>query len=386
MSNYRPTILRGEIAELKAERATLRDKVDNDTTLSQSELDKIVERANELNGQIDHLTEYVHSIELLAAERKAAPTFHIGTSGGQETHSRARNLVDAEHQRGRLPDSAAQAVTELLTEGTPRDLDLAERWTLAAGDEHYRGAFAKLAQDPKRGHMLFTTEEANAYRAAEAINVELRSLTSGTGGTGAGHLIPLTLDTSVMLSSAGSINPIRELATVKTTMTNQYKGISSAGATSEWKTEEAQAADGSPTFVQQPIPLFLADCFVPWSYEVELSADNLLDELLDVMRDSIAQLLATAYTTGNGTTAPQGLITGLAGTASEINGTGSEALIAADLYALQNALPARFQRQRDLAEPHRHGQHRAAVRDDERRAQVPVDARDPGDPARQAVV
>ncbi len=36
------------------------------------------------------------------------------------------------------------------------------------------------------------------------------------------------------------------------------------------------------------------------------------------------------------------LITGLAGTASEINGTGTEALIAEDVYALQNALPARF--------------------------------------------
>ena len=74
----------------------------------------------------------------------------------QETRSRARRLIDGEHSRGRLPDAAAESITELLTVGAPaRDLDLAERWALAAGDERYRGAFAKLAMDPTaRPHVV----------------------------------------------------------------------------------------------------------------------------------------------------------------------------------------------------------------------------------------
>ena len=66
--------------------------------------------------------------------------------------------------------------------------------------------------------------------------------------------------------------------------------------------------------------------------------------------DAADNLQATAFTTGNGTTAPrhhgttapQGIVTGLAGTASEINGGGSEVLDSADPYTFQSALPARF--------------------------------------------
>ena len=39
---------------------------------------------------------------------------------------------------------------------------------------------------------------------------------------------------------------------------------------------------------------------------------------------------------------PEGIVTDLVGDASEINGGGTEASIAADAYTLQNALPARF--------------------------------------------
>ncbi len=60
--------------------------------------------------------------------------------------------------------------------------------------------------------------------------------------------------------------------------------------------------------------------------------------------DSADNLMATAFTTGDGSRAPQGIVTGLAGTASEINTGGSEALDAADPYVLQNELPAASRR------------------------------------------
>jgi HK97 family phage major capsid protein len=61
-----------------------------------------------------------------------------------------------------------------------------------------------------------------------------------------------------------------------------------------------------------------------------------------VIVDAADNLQATAYTTGSGNGQPKGIVTALAGTSSEINGGGSEAIAAADAFTLQNALPARF--------------------------------------------
>ena len=88
--------------------------------------------------------------------------------------------------------------------------------------------------------------------------------------------------------------------------------------------------------------MHLGDAYVPYSYEVGQDAVNFLDELGEVLLDSADQLQATAYTTGTGSGQPEGIVTGLVGGASEINGGGSEAIIAADAYSLQNDLPARF--------------------------------------------
>lgn len=119
-------------------------------------------------------------------------------------------------------------------------------------------------------------------------------------------------------------------------------GVASAGATAEWKAEGVQAADGSPTLASASIPVFLADVDVVYSYEVGDDAVSFINELSRIIVDAVDGLVSTAYTTGGGSTAPQGIITGLAGTCSEINGGGSEVLAVGDPLLLQNALPPRF--------------------------------------------
>jgi HK97 family phage major capsid protein len=126
------------------------------------------------------------------------------------------------------------------------------------------------------------------------------------------------------------------------TTTNAWQGVLSAGATAEWRSEAAEAADGSPTLSAPSIPVFSGDVFVPYSHEVGQDVPGFFDELTRICLDAADNLQATAFTTGDGSAAPQGIVTGLAGTASEINGGGSEALDAADPYSLQSALPARF--------------------------------------------
>lgn len=257
-------------------------------------------------------------------------------------YDRARRNVDAAVRAGHLPDHAAQKVATLLEDGPTPERSLAAQWAAAAGDPVYRTCFAKLLADPTRGHLLWTAQEAAAYRAvAEVQNVLERTAMSTTGANG-GYMIPLTLDPSIMLTNDGSNNPLRRLARVVQTTTNAWAGVTSAGATSEWKTEGAEAADGSPTLAQPSVPVFLGDSFVPYSFEVGMDASNFLSELTDVLVDSADNLMATAYTTGTGSGQPQGIVTGLAGTSSEINTTGSEAIDATDPFVLQNALPARF--------------------------------------------
>jgi HK97 family phage major capsid protein len=260
--------------------------------------------------------------------------------GGGQLFGRARRLIDAAARSGQLPDHAAQKVTSLVEQGPDRDRSLAARWTLAAGDDHYRSAFAKLLADPARGHLLWTGQEGEAYRTAAKVQAEMRamSLTDTAGG----FMVPLTLDPAILLSSDGSINPLRRISRVVQTVTDQWQGVSSAGATAEWKAEAAEMADASPTLGDEPIPVHFGDAFVPYSFEVGMDAVNFTSELSRVLVDAADQLMNTAYTTGTGSGQPTGVVTALAGSASEINGTGTEALDDSDPYALQNALPARF--------------------------------------------
>jgi HK97 family phage major capsid protein len=71
-----------------------------------------------------------------------------------------------------------------------------------------------------------------------------------------------------------------------------------------------------------------------------------MQELGKLLLDGADQLTATAYTTGSGSGQPTGIITSLvgsAGTVPLIAPAVAETLGSADVYAVQNALPPRFQ-------------------------------------------
>lgn len=269
-------------------------------------------------------------------DREAArPTFYDGTRRAPADD--AHRLLDTEHRAGVIPSHAAERATELLDSGPIESRSIADRWVKASAAPAYRTAFAKLLADPVRGHMLWTTAEQAAYVAAH----DVQRAMSSTGSAG-GHLVPFTLDPAIMLTSAGSINPLRQLASVKQTTTDSWNGVTSAGVTAEWKAEADEVADASPTIAQAPIPVHFGDAFVPFSFEVGQDAVDLLGEVGELLSDAADQLQATAYTTGSGIGQPTGIITGLDGTSSEVAPTTAETFAVADVYKLQNALPARF--------------------------------------------
>lgn len=256
---------------------------------------------------------------------------------GNTTRDQAMRTLERSVRAGDLPEHAATRVETIVKRGD----SWAARWAVATGNPDYATAFTKLAADPERGHMFWTQQEQRAFQAVEQVKAEQRAMSSA--GSAGGFLVPLHLDPSILLTNDGSINPLRRISRVVQITGSSWNGVTSAGASAEWIAEAAQVADASPVLAQPNVPVFKGDSFVPYSFEVGDDGQNFLAELQTLLVDAADQLMATAYTTGTGSGQPSGLITGLAGTASEINGGTAEALGAADTYTLQNALPPRFQ-------------------------------------------
>ena len=342
--------VRDRLADLDAEIKAINDEYEGKRFP-----DQVRDRWNGLNSERDELHTTLQELETrherlrsmaanpYATERAGGASAPMNTPGGSATRDQARRVIEDAHRDRQfaLPDYAAERADALVTTGPAADQDVAARWAVAVGSPEYRDAFVKLFADPQRGHMLWTPQEAEAYRRVEHVRSELRTAMSLTPGNG-GYMVPLTLDPAIMLTNAGSINPLRDVARVVQTVTNTWQGVTSAGATAEWKTEGAQAADGSPTIDDAPIPVHMGDVDVIYSYEVGMDALNFVSELQRVMLDAAMNLQADAYTTGSGNGQPAGIVTGLVGTDSEIDGDGSEALADSDPFKLQNDLPARF--------------------------------------------
>lgn len=265
-------------------------------------------------------------------------TMRRGRTGDPATDG-ARSVIDTAHQRGQLPDHAAETAEKLVTTGSDESRSLAARWAEATGNEHYRTAFTKILADPDHGHREFSGDELQAYRAVRDVQ---RAMAVGTDSSG-GAMVPLTLDPAIMLTGPGSVNPLRQMARVVQTTTNQWDGVSSAGVTAEWLAESAEASDASPTLSQPSVPVHKGSAFVPFSVEFGMDAVDAMTELQRLLADSADQLQAEAYVTGSGTGQPTGFVTALAGTTSELAAGTDDTFAASDVFALQNALPPRFQ-------------------------------------------
>jgi predicted phage gp36 major capsid-like protein len=76
--------------------------------------------------------------------------------------------------------------------------------------------------------------------------------------------IPFTLDPSILLTSNGALNPIREVARVIQIATREWKGVSSAGVTASYDAEASEVSDDTPTLAQPTITSAMGRAFVPF--------------------------------------------------------------------------------------------------------------------------
>lgn len=244
---------------------------------------------------------------------------------GDEQAIRSKALGAIEAASSAFPEERHRVEAERVV----RSLDSSVAARIAAtSSPEYGRAFMKAVSG--REH-LFTDAERSAVERAVTL-----------GGT-AGYAVPAPIDTTIIDTGAHSFNPFRQLSTVKKITGTYWTGVSSAGVTASWDAESAEVSDDAPTLAQPQIPTFKGAAFVPFSLESEDWA-NLAGDVYQMVTVAKDDLEGAAFATGNGSSAPQGVVTGLDGTSSEIAPTTAETFAKADVDKLIAALPARFRR------------------------------------------
>jgi HK97 family phage major capsid protein len=245
-----------------------------------------------------------------------------------------RGLDDANREKLMvlLEQEAAKPAHKVTIDPDTKARGIAEH-ILRTGSPAYREAFNKGLY-------------GRQYEWTEAERASM-SLTAANGG----NMLPYLLDPSLVLINDGSVNEFRQISTVKTGNQNVWHGVSTSGVTAEWLAETSEAADKSPTVAAITITAYKGSAWIQATQEF-FEDGSIETEIGRLVNDAKDNLEATAFATGNGTTAPQGIVTALGlVTASRLSGvsvTGgiqsTGVLNVSDIYALDNDLGSRWRK------------------------------------------
>jgi predicted phage gp36 major capsid-like protein len=244
--------------------------------------------------------------------------------------------------KGGLPARSAEVVERLVETGPDHERSWTQRWVTDTGADLYKSAFAKLvAFGEARAGLEWSAGEREAFNRVARLKQEQRamSLTDSAGG----FLTPFEIDFSVILTSAGSANPLVQISRVVSTVSDVWHGVASSGVVSSWDAEASEVSDDSTAFSEPAIPCFKSATLVPFSIEISQDAPTRLTELGRLMADSQLQLVNEALTVGSGTGSPTGIVTALTGGSSVVATTTNDVLVADDVYKLQSSLGPRWQ-------------------------------------------
>lgn len=234
---------------------------------------------------------------------------------------RARACSAIEKMQG-ASDSVREAAQKVL-DAADNPAKLARQILVTSSPEYLRG-WSKAAMG--QNHLL-TPEEQRAM-----------SLTDSAGG----YLVPFQLDPTVIITSDGSRNDIRQAARQVVATGDVWHGVSSGAVSWSWDGEGTEVSDDSTTFGQPTVPVHKAQGFVPISVEAFEDAQNVTQEVGRLLAFGKDSLEAVAFATGDGSGKPTGIVTALAGTSSEIDAAADDTFAIGDVRGLQGALPARY--------------------------------------------
>ena len=143
-------------------------------------------------------------------------------------------------------------------------------------------------------------------------------MTAGTSTSG-GAFTPLFLDPTMVVTGAGSYNPFRRVANIKTINTLVYNGGSAAQVSAGILGENVAFSDNAPTTAAKAITTYKYGAYIPASFEAFEDIDALASDVLELFRDAKDNSEATQMATGSGS-APQGIITAVGAiTASRVS-------------------------------------------------------------------
>lgn len=248
---------------------------------------------------------------------------------GTELRARARAAIE---KMPSASDNIRSAATDILERFDTADSRIARHILVTSSPAYFR-AWTKMATN--RSHQL-TPDEARALDDAETYRA--MSLTDSAGG----FLVPFQLDPTVIITSAGSRNDIRQAARQVVATGDIWHGVSAAAVQWSWDAEGSEVSDDSPPFAQPSIPVYKAAGFVPITIEALADEQNVAQEVGRLLAQGREDLEAVALINGSGVGMPTGLVTALSSSSSVVNSKTTDTFALADVYALHGALPARY--------------------------------------------
>lgn len=248
----------------------------------------------------------------------------------------AKRAIEKAQYGVRNREEAQERAEELLDTVDNSSRDLAKRMLLT-GSSEYERAFTKVL---RHGSDAFCSQEER-----QALLRTVQSLGADASG---GYAVPFQLDPTVMLTSAGVVNPIRELARVETIVGKEWQGVTSQGTTVYRAAEAAPAQASNFDLAQPTLRTNRVQGYTVFSLEIDLSWSALRSEITRMLVDAKGQE-ENSFISGNGTgTAPGGINGSLPGTtaigASDVELADiSDGFRAIDLYNVEEALDARWE-------------------------------------------
>ncbi len=168
--------------------------------------------------------------------------------------------------------------------------------------------------------------------------LRVQSLTDAEGGFG----VPQQLDAALILTSDGSTNPFRQLGRSVIATGDVWTGLSAPHAAWSNDAEAAEVSDDAVTFAQPTVAVHKAQVFIPFSIEIDMDYPGFQEDLRTVIAGGKDDLDATNMALGTGTGQPFGIVTAIDGTANDISTSTTDALLAADIYTIEETLGERY--------------------------------------------
>ncbi|HEX9991345.1 MAG TPA: phage major capsid protein [Acidimicrobiales bacterium] len=254
------------------------------------------------------------------------------TARGAELRARAKSAI--EKMQG-TTDRRREGATQIIERWDNEKGELSEL-VLATSSPAYLRAFTKLARSQGRSEVLNEEERAAVDRAM--------SLTDAAGG----FLVPFQLDPTVIITSDGSFNQVRQIARTVVATGDVWNGVSAGAVSWSYDAEAAEVSDDTPTFAQPSITIRTARGFVPISLEAYMDAANVADEVGRLLAQGREDLESQVFVTGvAASNQPVGVLSAISATDGgspdrTVDSTTTDTFAIGDLYRLYNALPARY--------------------------------------------